>query len=364
MKQRRAEKIAYLNHLCDGLGMDTITTGNFCAFAIEAFRLGRTDHAIAYGDAEGIAEPIRMIADRKGIKKIMAKTAGTDCIRFFISLALSSMLLAGICAAGTNNYDRTFTPAYLMKTRDWSDPSEIKRTWEAAIVCVPDGDSGVYETTMSEIETGKIPAGKKFPTVIYLHGCAGVWIGTYERIDFLARSGFAVIAPVSFARENYPMSCDTRNHKGGLYRGTLTMRQYDAGHAIVSAKTLTWVDPDNVFLMGLSQGGITAATFHSDDPRASVRARVVEGWTCHAGWDEYEGINAPADEPVLTLVAEKDPWFQNPWSKGNCKCFLNQKNGSQSIVYTSEILGRSHELMHDPEVRDTVLHFMRAFIRN
>ena len=80
------------------------------------------------------------------------------------------------------------------------------------------------------------------------------------------------------------------------------MRQYDAGYAIEKTKALAWVDPDRVYLVGLSEGGIAAATFQSQSGKASLRARVVEGWTCHAAWDEYRGINAPADEPVLDIA--------------------------------------------------------------
>jgi len=36
------EEIAYLNDICDRLGMDTISAGNLCAFAIEAAKQGKT----------------------------------------------------------------------------------------------------------------------------------------------------------------------------------------------------------------------------------------------------------------------------------------------------------------------------------
>ena len=81
------------------------------------------------------------------------------------------------------------------------------------------------------------PAGP-WPTVIYLHGCDGLWDATHTRIDFLASHGYAVIAPLSFARKKYPQSCDTGHYRGGLYRLTLAMRHHDAGYAIAQAKTL------------------------------------------------------------------------------------------------------------------------------
>jgi aldehyde:ferredoxin oxidoreductase len=66
-------EIAYLNDLCDRLGMDTISAGNLCAFAIEAARRKRIDDAIDYGDADRVAELIHKIARREGIGDVLAE---------------------------------------------------------------------------------------------------------------------------------------------------------------------------------------------------------------------------------------------------------------------------------------------------
>ena len=67
------EEIIHLNDLCDRLGMDTITAGNLCAFTIEAVRRGKVEFPIDYGDADGIAALLRMIAARDGIGAILAE---------------------------------------------------------------------------------------------------------------------------------------------------------------------------------------------------------------------------------------------------------------------------------------------------
>ena len=66
-------EIAYLNDLCDRLGMDTITAGNLCGFAIEAVKRGKLDYPIDYGDAEAIAGLIRKIGAREGVGEIFAR---------------------------------------------------------------------------------------------------------------------------------------------------------------------------------------------------------------------------------------------------------------------------------------------------
>jgi aldehyde:ferredoxin oxidoreductase len=67
------EEIAYLNDLCDRLGIDTITAGNLCAFTIEAVRRGRVEFAIDYGEVDAIARLLHLIARREGIGDILAE---------------------------------------------------------------------------------------------------------------------------------------------------------------------------------------------------------------------------------------------------------------------------------------------------
>ncbi len=66
------EEIAYLNDVCDRLGVDTITAGNLCAFTIEAARQGRIDYKIDYGEVDSIAELLHKIAFREDIGDILA----------------------------------------------------------------------------------------------------------------------------------------------------------------------------------------------------------------------------------------------------------------------------------------------------
>ncbi|HDR16673.1 MAG TPA: aldehyde:ferredoxin oxidoreductase, partial [Desulfobacteraceae bacterium] len=49
------EEIAHLNDTCDRLGLDTITAGNLCAFAIEASKRGAIDEKLEYGDPDAVA---------------------------------------------------------------------------------------------------------------------------------------------------------------------------------------------------------------------------------------------------------------------------------------------------------------------
>jgi aldehyde:ferredoxin oxidoreductase len=67
------EEIAYLNDICDRLGMDTMTAGNLCGLAIEAARRGKIDYAIDYGDVDAIAALLRKIAYGEEIGALLAR---------------------------------------------------------------------------------------------------------------------------------------------------------------------------------------------------------------------------------------------------------------------------------------------------
>ena len=65
--------IAYLNDLCDRLGIDTITTGNLCGLIMEAKEKKRIDYDLKYGDTKGIECLIKKIVKKEGIGKILSK---------------------------------------------------------------------------------------------------------------------------------------------------------------------------------------------------------------------------------------------------------------------------------------------------
>ena len=67
------EEIVYLNDICDRLGMDTISAGSLCAFAIEASEMGRIKENMTWGEVDKIAQLLHDIASKKGIGAILAE---------------------------------------------------------------------------------------------------------------------------------------------------------------------------------------------------------------------------------------------------------------------------------------------------
>ena len=66
------EEVAFLNDLCDRLGVDTMSAGNIIGFAVEAHKRGKIDYAIDYNQPDQAAELLRKTANLDGIGKTFA----------------------------------------------------------------------------------------------------------------------------------------------------------------------------------------------------------------------------------------------------------------------------------------------------
>lgn len=75
------EDIAWLNDICDRLGMDTMSAGNLVALTMEASEQGKIQEKLEYGDAQVVADMLYKIARREGIGGLIAegiKTASVE----------------------------------------------------------------------------------------------------------------------------------------------------------------------------------------------------------------------------------------------------------------------------------------------
>jgi len=232
---------------------------------------------------------------------------------------------------------------------------EVERTWIQALVYLPgdDEESGHRMADLSPADL--LPDDGPVRVLVYAHGCAGIGKPSRHIGQALARRGWLVVQPDSFARRNKPKSCDAVWRIGGLHRAVLGWRQAEISHALNRLSDLGVADSADIFLMGFSEGAIAVATFRGQP----VRGRIIEGWTCHAGWPEYRGLNAPLDEPVLALVGARDPWFRAPVLHGDCGAYMTGRQGGRSIVYHAPSPRHDdHWLSHDDSVLQDILAFL------
>jgi dienelactone hydrolase len=256
-------------------------------------------------------------------------------------LAAVALTLAG--CAGYNPFD----------TRP-----DIERTWDAGRVALPGTAANtaivtVMDSRAMQRRIARLRPGETLPIVIYLHGCTG--IGNQPFMEALARRGYVVVAPDSLARRYRPLQCDPEHQRGGYNLFVYDFRSAELTYALQRLAGLPWVDRDNLFLVGNSEGGVVAALYRGDE----FNARVITQWTCE-GAPLVRGIGAPADTPILAIVHGHDPWYGGKKSlgqQGDCGRFMKGRPGSQSLVLAQ---GKGHGVFNNTYAVKTILAFIDA----
>jgi len=227
---------------------------------------------------------------------------------------------------------------------------DLERTWERALVLLP-LENGSVRRLAARDAAGTVRADRRLPTIVYMHGCTG--IRNLAFLERLAQAGYAVIAPDSLARRYRPLQCDPQTSTGGRNRFVYAFREAELSYALQRLAEHAWVDHGNLFLIGTSEGGVTAALYRGDE----FRARVIAQWTC-TGAALVRGIDAPADTPILAIVAADDPWYdpsRTIGQRGTCGDHLGTRAGSRSVV----IAGRGqHDVLGDEAVIRLILKFL------
>jgi dienelactone hydrolase len=238
---------------------------------------------------------------------------------------------------------------------------ELDRTWAGGLIFYPKGERFAFGTIGTHIGDAQAAIGNsKLPAVVYMHGCSGIDLLSKQTARDYVLDGYVVVMPDSYARANKPASCVLAKHQSGLHRSVIFWRQDEANNAIRNVRKLRFVDANNVFLTGLSEGAITTATVKGEP----VNARIIEGWTCHAGWAEYAGLAAPESEPVLSFTAVDDPWFQNVWARGDCGKFMSKTNGSKSVVFGKDhVLHDQHFVIWHKDAKQEAHAFLRKHLK-
>lgn len=236
--------------------------------------------------------------------------------------------------------------------------SDLELTWHKGYMALPDAAGGGISFLSDEGRLDRLAAtGRKFPVVIYMHGCTG--LGDVDRalMRRIAKAGYVVVAPNSMARSWRPPQCDSWNKRGYDNYFVFDFRQAEINYAARMMFTLPWADTDYLFLAGTSEGGLATAHYRGD----VFKARVITQWTCH-GSSWVRGISGPEDTPILAVVRRNDPWnADNPEQRGDCGAYFGDRRpGSESIVLEE---GSRHEVIGDEAVIERIVSFLLGFTR-
>jgi dienelactone hydrolase len=176
---------------------------------------------------------------------------------------------------------------------------------------------------------------KKMPVVVYAHGCAGINSHSLLWANYIKSLGYVVVMPDSMAIPNRIRNCGTggsTNNMGLVDVDSLRPREID--YAIKELKKLSWVDPENIFLMGHSEGGMGVTKTFAD----GYAGIIISGYWCTFG------IRADDDKPILIMEHEYDPWRAN--NNGlHCKDrWGSKRTNAQQLIFP----GSGHDTFSGP----------------
>ena len=209
------------------------------------------------------------------------------------------------------------------------DPAELTRTWEQAeLIFFIDGEplEGPLNDQRIMRKLASLPSGAKYPALLYLHGCYG--IDRDQSVEFwrqLARAGYVVIRPDSFARRNRPEQC------GKQVPWVYEARLSEVYYALEQMRTLPWIDVNNMVLYGHSEGGVAASRY---------AGLAFDGVVISAASCQKFAIRVPS----LAVGSVDD----------------EQLNGEFCNLAQDQLLlpGDNHQILSDPVARERI----RAFI--
>ena len=133
-----------------------------------------------------------------------------------------------------------------------------------------------------------------------------------RRLDFLARSGRAVLLPVY--KSTYERGDELRSdypEATAFYKDHVIMWGKDLSRAIDYIETREDLDRGRVAYYGVSWGGAMGAILPAVEPRIKVNVLYVAGFTFQRALPEVEHINynTRVKQPTLMLNGELDFFF-------------------------------------------------------
>jgi len=135
-----------------------------------------------------------------------------------------------------------------------------------------------------------------------MHGAGGLSYRSSGDLDIAIDAGLVVIALNSYARDRPKNPGVDLNYTcpGGecwpIARQIFDLRTAELSHALKQVRKLPWVDQNNLFGWGHSEGGYTMAAY----PGNIFKARIITGTGCAWGFE--------AEEPALAVISRDDPY--------------------------------------------------------
>lgn len=218
---------------------------------------------------------------------------------------------------------------------------------------------GTYDEFMEIHPDFKV--NKHIPTVLYMHGSSGLFTGDTYRHYIVEEVGALFFAPNSFKIKERPTYKSPTKHK--KYLKVHKIRQAEIYQALEKLKKIDFIDNDNLFLMGNSEGGLAAAIYKC----RQFKGRIITAFSCESSYfyDNFK-LGSAKDEPFLNIIGTHDQFFAKK-SDLNIKYQVEGHGIDALKKYTNAkivILSKTkHDITPNPYVKDEIVSFLKLWIR-
>ncbi len=207
----------------------------------------------------------------------------------------------------------------------------------------------------------KVKIKNKLPIVLYMHGSSGLYTGDVYRKYIVEKVGAIFFAPNSFKIQNRPTYKSPVKEK--VYKKVHKIRLAEISYNIIQLKKLKYIDFNNMFLMGNSEGGLAAAIYKSKE----FRGRIITAFSCESSYFYTNfKLGSKKDEPFLNIIGTHDQFFSKKTSLN--RRYKVEGNGIDSLKkYTNAkivILSKTkHDITTNVYVKDEIVGFLKLWIK-
>jgi hypothetical protein len=238
----------------------------------------------------------------------------------------------------------------------------FSHSYKYAYIGIPKGFGGLKKPFYGTLKEFKkrypnFTAKEQIPTVFFMHGSAGLRKGQTYRKWIVEEARFIFFAPNSFKIDCRPTyETPTKLRK---YEKVHDFRKAEIYYNLERLKQVSFIDLNNLFLMGNSEGGLAAAAFKG----RAFKGRIITAYSCENGYYSSDfKLGAKKSEPFLNIIGTHDEYFSNDSTvnkkydvQGHCtKALISHKNAKVILLPQTK-----HDITQNIYVKDDIIHFLR-----
>lgn len=240
----------------------------------------------------------------------------------------------------------------------------FKDTFKYAYIGIPKGISDLHKPYFGTLDKflkqyPNFRTKQKLPTLFYMHGSAGFSKGQTYRKWIVEDAKFIFFAPNSFKLKNRPTYKNPSPIK--KYEKVHKLRQAEIIYNLKKLKKLDFINFENLFLMGNSEGAFAAAFYKGKE----FKGRVVAAYSCENGYYSKDfKIGAKKYDPFLNIIGTHDEYFgsdskpnKNHGVEGHCTSALKKFPNAKVVLLPQT----KHDITQNIYVKGEIVEFLKLW---